>query len=377
MPIHNAASRARLLYIMHVDWRWIKQRPHFLAEELATRYEIRILHRAGVTRRRHLVDNPPPYALSPLLPLPWSWKYVRKASMAMQRRWVARMVPPPGPDIVWITHPSLLEAIPAELKGSQLIYDCMDDAFGFPGSESRRALIAALEHNLVMRASVIFCSSLQLCKLLVSRYGADIQLKNTLVRNGVSSSLSIDRGASALNEASHSPSRRFRLAYIGTVAEWIDFESVLQVLEALNNVEFHFIGPSIHRGPQHDRLHYHGPVPHAALVPLATRFDGFVMPFRLSPLTEAVDPVKLYEYLTFGREVLSVRYSEIERFSNFVHFYESPSGFLNLVRSLVTGNLELKNTTSGTSEFLAANTWNARGRQILRVLAGLEEAISA
>ena len=33
----------KLLYLMHVPWSWIKQRPHFIAEELSKDYIVSIL----------------------------------------------------------------------------------------------------------------------------------------------------------------------------------------------------------------------------------------------------------------------------------------------------------------------------------------------
>ena len=37
-------KRKKILYIMHVDWNWIKQRPHFIAEELTTWYDIKVVY---------------------------------------------------------------------------------------------------------------------------------------------------------------------------------------------------------------------------------------------------------------------------------------------------------------------------------------------
>ena len=361
---------------MHVDWRWIKQRPHFLAEELARQHEIHILHRAGVTPRRHLIEGGAPAPLSPLLPLPWSWNVLRSATRRMQCKWVTFMTWRFEPDVIWITHPSLLEAIPAALSGLPVVYDCMDDAYGFPASSGRRKLLAQLEQNLVMRAAMIFCSSLRLCRLLVSRHGSAVQSKITLVRNGVSSSLLANAGITPSPETD--PSRcRVKLAYVGTIAEWIDFGSVAQALDEITNVEFHFVGPATARVPRHERLHFHHPLPHSQLRKFVSQFDAYVMPFLLSPLIEAVDPVKIYEYLAFGKEVLTVRYPEIERFSEFVHFYQAPSDFVRLVRSLVAGSLERKNTPSGTRAFLAANTWESRGEQVFQLMTRLSQEAPA
>ena len=34
----------KILYIMHLDWRYIKQRPHFIAEALSNFYSINVIY---------------------------------------------------------------------------------------------------------------------------------------------------------------------------------------------------------------------------------------------------------------------------------------------------------------------------------------------
>ena len=110
-----------------------------------------------------------------------------------------------------------------------------------------------------------------------------------------------------------------------------------------------------------------------------SQFDAYVMPFLLSPLIEAVDPVKIYEYLAFGKEVLTVRYPEIERFSEFVHFYQAPSDFVRLDwnRSAAPGSLRRKHKQSNTPAFLAANTWESRGEQVFQLMTRLSQEAPA
>lgn len=368
-PQVAAPRRRRVLYLMHVDWRWIKQRPHFLAEELGGVCDLHVLHRAGVTPRGSLVASPAPQRLSPLLPLPWNWPYVRHASGVLQRGWVALIARRFRPDIVWVTHPSLLGALPRSLEGLPLVYDCMDDAYGFSGSARRRAALARLEAALVRRAAAVSCSSQVLCDVLVARYGSHLLQKLSLVRNGVAASLLEEAGC---GEGGVIPARgrRLRLAYIGTIAEWLDFGTVLETLDRVEDVEFYFVGPKATRVPRHPRLHIRGPVAHSELRGFASQFDGYVMPFLRSPLVDAVDPIKLYEYVSFGKEIVAVGYPEVERFSGLVHFYRTQGEFEGLVRGLVSGELERKNCRSRVA-FLADNTWQVRGRQLGRLVESL------
>ncbi len=51
------------------------------------------------------------------------------------------------------------------------------------------------------------------------------------------------------------------------------------------------------------------------------------MPFKLNDIVEAVDPVKLYEYINFNKDILTISYKEIERFSKFTYSYDGYDEF--------------------------------------------------
>ncbi len=48
----HLARPMKLLYAMHVNWNWIRQRPHVLAEQLAQRHRVELLH-FKMYRRSH------------------------------------------------------------------------------------------------------------------------------------------------------------------------------------------------------------------------------------------------------------------------------------------------------------------------------------
>src|SRR5260370_28686592 len=50
---------------------------------------------------------------------------------------------------------------------------------------------------------------------------------------------------------------------------------------------------------------FHGEKPYRELPALRARFDVEIIPFRLTSLTHAVDPVKLYEAAAAGRPVVA------------------------------------------------------------------------
>lgn len=359
-----------LLYLMHVDWRWIKQRPHFLAELLADELDLVVAH--PVHRdRASLPTNDSRVSRRPLLRtialryrgLPW-------LDAALQRVWIGRIARREGATGIWLTHPSLLDYVPERLRGLPLIYDCMDDALGFsiPRAEKRRVLAA--ERALVGRAALVLASSERLRRVLLSRHPMPgLEAKMHVVRNGMPASLleQTDVSGGTTQPIQASPGE-CRLAYVGTVASWFDHDSVHRALDAVPGAMLEIFGPLEGAPVPHPRVAYRGVVEHSEIPKLLRRFDLLVMPFVPTELIQAVDPVKLYEYLSSGREVAAVWYPEIDRFAPYVHFYRSADELAELVRAAANGTLPRRNRANATRTFLAESTWQQRARQVRELL---------
>jgi glycosyltransferase involved in cell wall biosynthesis len=275
------------------------------------------------------------------------------------------------PDIIWVTHPWLMDFLPRRLMEYPIIYDCMDDALAMESDENARAQLAKLEQRLVKCSTRILCSSAYLGEVLAGRYACGMRGKLAIVRNALSAQFL----ASCYGTRNHTKpmaGRCCKLAYFGTVAHWLDFDILLTCLAHRPNVEFHLIGPAEMKGlPRHERLHYHGAIPHDTLREYVDPFDAFMVPFQVIPLIQAVDPVKLYEYLALGKEVISVYYPEIGRFGDFVHFYKTTSEFIQWVDDLAADKLPVKNHPDVTQAFLEQNTWHTRVAQVGELLHSL------
>ena len=109
-------------------------------------------------------------------------------------------------------------------------------------------------------------------------------------------------------------------------------------------------------------------VPHEQLPAAVQDYDAFIMPFKINALTKGVDPVKLYEYLTTGKPVLSIRYPEVERFSPYVHFFSSSHRMPGPGRTVEGRKAE--GSPQGTTSWLSSNrtTWEKRTEAVAEEL---------
>ena len=91
------------------------------------------------------------------------------------------------------------------------------------------------------------------------------------------------------------------------------------------------------------------------------------MPFKLNEIVEAVDPVKIYEYINFNKNIIMREYLEVERLKNYVYFYNDDIEFLNAIDEIEKNRI-IKYNKCQRIEFLRENTWSKRAEKIIEVI---------
>jgi teichuronic acid biosynthesis glycosyltransferase TuaH len=363
--------KPRILYAMHVDWDWIKQRPHFIAEELASGFDLTLLYPFNY-RRDRLIKRASDARIRrlPLWFIPCRDRY---SVLLLLNRFVISgliwvLIRAIRPEIIWITHPLLYEYFPRRSGRAKLVYDCMDDpqGFFFPNNTARERIVR-LERRLLEAADLVFVSSARLQELIETR--ADGPARTVLIRNAFGGAILPDKADQA--GPIQTPGRVI-IGYCGTVSTWFDFAALQYCLDRHPELEFLIIGPVDHAVPlQHERIHYTGPVPHAELYGHVQDCSALIMPFTTNELVRSVDPIKLYEYINFAKPIIAVYYEEIRQFSGFVDFYTTPEELLRVIQALQATGFAVKYSARGRMAFLEENSWRVRAELIRARLAGL------
>ncbi len=354
----------RITYAMHVNWQWIRQRPHVLAEQLAQRHELSLLHFTMFHGHHRTAENKPPFVTRELHRVPERLKRLGAPMRTLNAQWIARQVTRAlrahDSELLWVTHPDFAAAAQAA-DGLPVVYDCMDDHAAFDDAAAPALLRA--ERRLIDRAELVLFSSATLAERVCGR--ASVR-RFEIVNNGVADSWLA--GEPAAPRAPTVTSEGLVLGYFGTISHWFDWPLVLRLLEALPGAHLEVAGPIEAPLPSHPRVRHVGMLRHVDLASFAARCDVLVMPFIVNRLIQSVDPVKLYEYVALGRPAIAPRYAESERFAPWVGLYRDFDEALTLLR-------RPQAPTQGALRraFLAANTWSLRMRQIdhsLALLAG-------
>lgn len=366
--LRDFMDKKKILYIMHVDWNWIKQRPHFIAEGLSDFYDINVIHfcskRYLLRNSDNSTSNEKNFKLLPAFRLPF---YQNKAIYALNKTYMKiyfkLLIEKYDPDFIWITFPQLYDYIPSNTD-CKIIYDCMDEASGFDFQNSLHSKILEVEKRLVNNASIIFASSNYLCKNLNKNYGCKDKL--AVIRNAFNGKI-IDNEVNDIKKH-----ETFKIGYVGTIGELIDFNRIKTTLDEIKNIEYHFIGPYVRDDKiEHDKIKFYGTVNHEKLYDYVKNFNCLIMPFKLNKQVKSVDPVKLYEYINYNKPIISIYYKELDYFSQFIYFYSNTKELLNLLKHMIKNNFVTKYSCSERTKFLEANSWDVRVAEITKYLAKL------
>ena len=353
---NKTSDMKKMAYFCPVDWRWIKQRPQFLAEELNRFYQVHVIYPFSKNRKGLQRKTPTDVVLTPYITLPafrGRFALINRINQMLVWLQAGVKILMLKPDVIWLTLPEQLDMIPRAYRG-RIVYDCMDDYAAMSADAAARERILFREKKLVDASGLVFATSENLSGKISARCGA----KNVhLLRNGYNAQWTQSAEGGAREEA------RFKIGYFGTISHWFDFELLTNSLLKSSSVEYHLFGPVAGgvKIPEDPRIVYHGVVAHEEIRGCAAQMDALMMPFLLNDIVLSVDPVKLYEYICLNKDILCVRYPEVQRFEPFVYFYSDQDEFDKRIAEMASGK-PLRYTKEQAGDFLKENSWMMRAK---------------
>ena len=356
----------KILYLPPIAYGDLKQRPQYLAEELARYHQVLyldptvslmkfLLKGGGVPRGYHyqVNENLEVRRLSGILSAHRSFDALWRGFCIPERFQLSQYLR--GADAVWIGYAPWYDLIPA-FRGI-VIYDKMDENAEITQNPLLRRLIERTERELVARADHLFVTAHLFydCFRLAG-------LHPVLVPNAVERQQALRSYHSEYRRMSDS----ITFGYVGMISNWFDLDAVQTILDANPRNRVVLVGPSEIDLPHHDRLKIVGRVSKEQVGAWIEEFDVCLYPFRKMPLLDTINPVKLYEYLAANKPVLAVNSRELEKFKYCIFCYDTPAQ----LRALATQNrwtppFADENTRR---EFINRNDWKSGGNIILEEL---------
>lgn len=216
-----------------------------------------------------------------------------------------------GPLLALVLHPCWFSLVRQAHGEMPLVYDCMDLFAGFP--ETTREQLAQ-EELLLQHCRFAVASSTALYLRLPRG-------RRALVRNG----------CDLAHFATHQPVTAFSrwplaevgrqkkgvVGYYGAIASWFAIELLAEVARLLPDHLFVLGGSSegcdLSATAGLDNVVFLGELPYGELPSFLAGCAVAIIPFRLDPLIQATNPVKLYEYLAAGKPVVATPLPDLKR----------------------------------------------------------------
>ncbi len=355
-----------ILYFAPIAYHGLKQRPQYLAEELAKEHNVTYVD-PTVSKMKYLLkggERPLGYHFEvserlKVIRLDGRWS-VHRSMEGLWRGWGGperRQLQPflRAADAVWVGYApwyNLIRNFPGIV-----IYDKMDEDTLITQNKLMRRLIQRDEPALIARADHIFVTA-QKFQRRIAGFGKTA----VLVPNAVDREQGLRREKPV--RTGEGGTRVF--GYVGMISHWFDMDAVLTILTADPSSQVVLVGPVEIPQIEHERLCYTGCVPKEQVGQWIASFDVCLYPFQRTALLDTIDPVKIYEYLAANKPVLAARSVETEKFMPLVNNYGSME---ELKEILTCRDFKLPfQHEEDRRKFILENDWQNRGRTIMKEL---------
>ncbi len=367
--IKKLRRRQKVLYFSLVTWKWIKQRPHFVAMELATKGNYDVDYRYQELYKRYMPNdkinqvnnkvNIKHFHIKAfkIFPANSRWRTTVNSIWSVIRTsfW--------NYDKIILTNPNQTDFFFMKLqviKGTKIYYECMDN---YEGWEPNVAAFRDKQNSLIRCSEHVIVSADKLKNKLIKM--CDCKDKITVVRNGYDHCL-FENYKKTTTNLQHP-----NIVYIGTVDDWFDFESIAAF--GKNNPNFHIdiIGP-INNAVKEETVNlessnikFHGPIEHDLVPQYIENSDVLIMPFLINEIIEYVDPVKVYEYLYMKKPVVTTYWEELNQFKDMVYFYSGPKEFDTMIKKAIKNGFK---ESKEYDKLMKESKWQERLKKYIRVI---------
>jgi len=157
--------------------------------------------------------------------------------------------------------------------------------------------------------------------------------------------------------------------YLGAISDWFDYDLYENGLEKLKDVSFVMIGvvggvnfkenlENVRRYiSAYPNFYYLGPKRHSDLKKYLAHGDVGIIPFKINELTNDINPIKLFEYFSYGLPTITSNMQEIHNYEEYISIYKNSEEYVALILDAVN-----KKAFTKTKLIKAAreNTWENR-----------------
>lgn len=260
------------------------------------------------------------------------------------------------------------------LPGVQVVFDYADDYVDMLRYELGRLsnpiaikLAKRMLHSMMHRSQLT---------TTVSHVLADrVPGRAVVLPNGVSR-----RKVETAAAAGRKPESRRRpvVGFVGSFEYFIDFDLILDVAKSLPDVDFLLVGsgrdwPAVKARVDREALAnvtLTGGVPHSEVFSRIASMDICLNVFRRIPVSERACPIKLFEYASLRKPIVSTRLAELEHVDNgFLYYGDTAQEVTTRIRQILEQPAEARTRAQAGYELVMRHyTWESIASQFISAI---------
>lgn len=154
------------------------------------------------------------------------------------------------------------------------------------------------------------------------------------------------------------------IGYFGHLSpNWFDWESLIEISKNRPDYTFEIIGhsPPGNLNPP-DNIKLLGPKTHPEINLISQKWSVAIIPFKMGALADAVDPIKIYEYLALNLPVVSFKMPQIDSYP-----YTVTVSTIEEFCSSLDKFIEITTDKKITQDWLKCNKWSDRVNEYLEL----------
>ena len=269
--------------------------------------------------------------------------------------------------LLWTYNPMTLDIFYLR-PDAKVIYHCVDEIKAQPGMPVRAMEVA--EDRLLKRADYVFVTSE---KLYATRKAVN---SNTFLFSNVADYEHFSRSREDLTAIPDDVTSMPRpvIGFVGAISSYkVDFELLTFIARSRPDWSIVLIGKVGEGEPdtnvsalELDNIYMLGPRAYQDLPGYIKGFDVAIIPVVLNEYTHAMFPMKFFEYLAAGKQVVSTKIDSLKNYDGYVYLSDSHNEFLDNLERVLSERKDV-----GLTKRLALakeNTYESRTKKMLSII---------
>lgn len=169
-------------------------------------------------------------------------------------------------------------------------------------------------------------------------------------------------------------SKRPIIGYYGALASWFDYELIENLANKRPDIDIVLFGIKYDNSFDESNIekvkniHYLGKVNYFDLPQYANIFDVCIIPFLINEITEATNPIKVFEYMALGKPIVTTAMDECKKYKS-VFIANNEDEFIELIdKSLKLNKKNNKGYFDILKKEALENTWESKASEIAKLL---------